>query len=262
MTEAEWLACTDPEKMLAFLRGNTTERQLRLFAVACCRRVWDRLLNERSRWAVEVIERHVERQASDDQKQTAVAEAEQAYRAVKEQVLASFVGPELAHRASQMPRGLFDLTNRQTALEAHNAADGDPLVLAASAVWTATSLEADFVEAGYSLLDSAMNTANQTSDPAPNPQAEKTAQASMLQDIFANPFRPVTLDPAWLTWNGGLPVSMAQRMYDSRDFSDIPVLADALEEAGCSDPDILGHCREPGEHVRGCWVVDLLLGKS
>jgi len=55
---------------------------------------------------------------------------------------------------------------------------------------------------------------------------------------------------------------MARRMYDSRDFADLPVLADALEEAGCQDQDILGHCRSESEHVRGCWVIDLLLGKN
>ena len=84
----------------------------------------------------------------------------------------------------------------------------------------------------------------------------------MLRDIFVNPCRPATLNPAWLTWHDGLLVSMAQKMYESRDFSDMPVLADALEEAGCTNPDILDHCRSGGEHVRGCWVVDALLGKQ
>jgi hypothetical protein len=65
----------------------------------------------------------------------------------------------------------------------------------------------------------------------------------------------------WLAWRTSS-VEMAQRMYDSRDFSDMPVLADALEEAGCTEADILAHCRRPGEHTRGCWVLDLLLGKS
>jgi hypothetical protein len=83
-----------------------------------------------------------------------------------------------------------------------------------------------------------------------------------LRDIIGNPFRPITLNPAWLRWHDGLLVSMAQKMYDTRDFSDMPVLADALEEAGCDNPDILNHCRSGGEHVRGCWVLDLLLGKS
>jgi hypothetical protein len=92
--------------------------------------------------------------------------------------------------------------------------------------------------------------------------AKRGEQCSLLRDIFGNPFNTTTLAPPWLTWHGGLLDSMAQRMYDSRDFSDMPVLADALEEAGCQDQDILGHCRSGGEHVRGCWVVDLLLGKG
>jgi hypothetical protein len=88
-------------------------------------------------------------------------------------------------------------------------------------------------------------------------------QADLLRCIFGPlAFRPISIDPAWLTWHDGMLVSMAQQMYDSRDFSDLPILADALEEAGCSNQDILGHCRSGGEHVRGCWVVDLLLGKS
>jgi hypothetical protein len=93
--------------------------------------------------------------------------------------------------------------------------------------------------------------------------SERAFQCNCLRDLFGPlPFRAVLLDPTWLTWHGGLLVSMAQRMYDSRDFSDMPVLADALEEAGCQDQDILGHCRSGGEHVRGCWVVDALLGKE
>jgi hypothetical protein len=51
-------------------------------------------------------------------------------------------------------------------------------------------------------------------------------------------------------------------MYEERDFAGMPILADALEEAGCNNADILAHCREPGVHVRGCWVVDLLLAKE
>jgi hypothetical protein len=85
---------------------------------------------------------------------------------------------------------------------------------------------------------------------------------SLLREVFGDPFHPVGLAPAWRSWHGGLLPSMAQRMYDSRDFADMPVLADALEEAGCQDQDILGHCRSSGEHVRGCWVVDLILGKT
>ncbi len=82
---------------------------------------------------------------------------------------------------------------------------------------------------------------------------------ALARDIFGNPFRPVAFDPAWRCADA---TGIAARMYDSRDFSAMPVFADALEEAGCTHPDILLHCREPGVHVRGCWVVDLVLGKS
>jgi hypothetical protein len=128
--------------------------------------------------------------------------------------------------------------------------------------------------------------------------SDSPVQVDRLRDIFGNPFRPITLDPAWLTWHDGQLVSMARQMYydfaaevpkiarwrrwvesllrritpwssiatksmyDIRDFSDMPILADALEEAGCTNQDILGHCRSGGEHVLGCWVVDLILGKE
>jgi hypothetical protein len=92
---------------------------------------------------------------------------------------------------------------------------------------------------------------------------QRAVMSDLLRDIIGlRPFRPITIDPSWLSWHGGLLVSMARRVYESRDFSDVPVLADALEEAGCIDADILGHCRSGGDHFRGCWVVDLLLGKS
>ena len=77
--------------------------------------------------------------------------------------------------------------------------------------------------------------------------------------IFGNPFRPVAADPGWLTPTA---VAIAESIYKERAFDRLPILADALEEAGCADADVLLHCREPGEHVRGCWVVDLVLGKG
>jgi hypothetical protein len=80
--------------------------------------------------------------------------------------------------------------------------------------------------------------------------------------VICNPFRPCTVSPSWLAWNDGAIRKMAQSIYDDRAFDRLPLLADALEEAGCADAALLGHCRSGGEHVRGCWVVDLLLGKS
>ncbi len=85
-------------------------------------------------------------------------------------------------------------------------------------------------------------------------------QANLLRDIFGNPFRPVDFDPEWQTDTA---VALAQTMYDARNFHAMPILADALQDAGCEDAAILDHCRdEHGLHVRGCWVVDLVLGKA
>ncbi|HXG10604.1 MAG TPA: hypothetical protein VNK04_12655 [Gemmataceae bacterium] len=84
----------------------------------------------------------------------------------------------------------------------------------------------------------------------------------IVRDVFGNPFRPVHVDWSWLTWNDSTIRKIAQAIYDERRFEDMPLLADALEEAGCDNADILAHCRRPGEHVRGCWVIDLLLGKQ
>jgi hypothetical protein len=91
-----------------------------------------------------------------------------------------------------------------------------------------------------------------------NPLAE-VSNPALLRDIFGNPFRPVAFDKAWRT---GTAVALARQMYDAREFSAMPILADALQDAGCENADVLGHCRGPGPHVRGCWVVDLVLGKS
>jgi hypothetical protein len=88
---------------------------------------------------------------------------------------------------------------------------------------------------------------------------EAAAQADLIRDIFGNPFRPVTVNPAWRTANVS---ALAQAIYDDRAFDRLPILADALEDAGCDNADILNHCRQPGEHVRGCWVVDWILGKE
>ncbi len=92
----------------------------------------------------------------------------------------------------------------------------------------------------------------------PLPQSIKVPVAD-IPEVFGNPFRPVALDPAWLTSTA---VAIAQGIYDDRAFDRMPILADALQDAGCENADILAHCRGEGPHVRGCWVVDLVLGKT
>jgi hypothetical protein len=90
-------------------------------------------------------------------------------------------------------------------------------------------------------------------------RAEFARQVTLLRDIFGNPFRPITIEAAWQTANV---VALAQAIYDERAFDRMPILGDALEDAGCTNANMLMHCRQPGEHVRGCWVVDLVLGKD
>jgi hypothetical protein len=89
---------------------------------------------------------------------------------------------------------------------------------------------------------------------------ERAAQCELLRDIFGNPFRDLSFSPAWHT---DAAVALACQMYESRDFGAMPILADAFQDAGCEDEAILSHCRDANQvHVRGCWVVDLVLGKS
>lgn len=88
-------------------------------------------------------------------------------------------------------------------------------------------------------------------------KTEKAAQANLLRDIFGNPFRPVELAPHWRTADA---VAIARQMYEDRDFTASSILADALEDAGCTGYDLLGHLRGPGPHGRGCWAVDWVLG--
>jgi len=80
-----------------------------------------------------------------------------------------------------------------------------------------------------------------------------------MRCVYGNPLRPITINLSWLT---STVVALAQAIYDDRAFDRMPILADALEDAGCTNQDILAHCRSGGEHVRGCWVVDLLLAKE
>jgi hypothetical protein len=92
---------------------------------------------------------------------------------------------------------------------------------------------------------------------------EEAALAGLLHDIIGPlPFRQVRIDPSWLVWNGGIVRRLAEGIYNERAFDRMPVLGDALEEAGCRDKEVLAHLRSPGPHARGCWVLDLILGKG
>jgi hypothetical protein len=230
MTENEWLACTDPERMLEFLKGKVSERKLRLFAAACCRRIWHLIQSKYHRRTVEMAERFADR------------------KAVRIELWESY---QRSIRRGTSEKGNFDPAGEGEGFDemlvpwpsnviisiaeysAYDAADGASHACADLAAWTR---------------------------PKGVREEERTAQAHLLRCIFGpSPFRSATLPPDWLT---PCVVSVARKAYDEMDFIAMPILAYALEEGGCTDAELLGHLRGPGPHVRGCWVVDLLLGKG
>jgi hypothetical protein len=113
-------------------------------------------------------------------------------------------------------------------------------------------------------------------DEMPMPQAAaRLLQVTLAQDAPAwsphltglmreiwHPFQAPAVEPAWRSSNSGAAIQLAQGIYADRAFDRLPILADALEDGGCTNADILNHCRQPGEHVRGCWCVDLVLGRE
>ena len=230
MTEEQWQTCSDPQKMLDFLRGKASDRKLRLFVCACCRHIWHKLTDKQSRRAVEVAERLADGQADPAEVAVARTEIEELRRGQEQQWSEDAQWSEATLLYGYM--------------------DQWPCILAESSVAKDVTTKWVNLAGSVAPTDEAM-------------RAEWAAQAALLRDIFGNPFRsPPPLPPAVLAWNDGTIHRLAQAIYEERAFDRLPVLADALEEAGCHDPDILAHCRQPGEHVRGCWVVDLLLGKE
>jgi hypothetical protein len=244
MTEAKWLECTDPQKMLEFLRGKASDRKSRLFAVACCRGHWRLLEGSASREAVEVAERFADGRATS-QELRHVATHARSY---------SDLVSKLAVRALEDARG----RNRHFVTRAYSQA------AIAEFVEASTRRHPDcyhLCRFGIFFVDGAMESKSQAFI-----EQARLSVLSVMTDlvhcIFGNPFHLVTIDPSWLTWNDGIVQKVAQAIYEEPAFERMPILADALEEAGCHDPDILNHCRQPGNHVRGCWIVDALLGKS
>jgi hypothetical protein len=232
MTEQEWLGCTDPQPMLEFLSGKASDRKLRLFAVACCRRVWNLLIDHRCRTLVEVAEKNADGLSTD--------------AAMFAEFQAAFYPPQPSPQHIP-PHSFAADAAAASAYDKSETPIGDAMFCAASAA------------SGVGMASSIARIVGTEEE---GRITEAKVQAILLRDIFSNLFRPIIINPFWLTWNDGTVIRLAQSIYDEHAFDRLPVLADALEKAGCDNPDILTHCRQPGEHVKGCWVVDLLLGKS
>jgi hypothetical protein len=249
MDEGQWLACEDPRPMLEYLTGRASDRKLRLFACACCRRIWHLLTDERSRRAVDVAEAFADGAAGEGELEAARIEARAAVRLT--------AGRDYP---SSYQRGVA-----QTAAEAAAGVTGKKVAKVACTLARAAA-EAAAGEAG---LEGARG-GNYARARAAKLAAESDGHRALLAECFGPlPFRPVAISPAWLSWSGGLVIRLAQDAYEERhlpagtlDNERLAVLADALEEAGCTEETILGHLRGGGDHVRGCWVIDLLLGEE
>lgn len=262
MTEAEWLNSTEPDAMLAHLRGQASDRKLRLFACACCRRV-EYLLTEdyvrASRAATGLWERQADDEATEEEvdlsKRDTNAEwydsgnavahpAEAAYYAVAEAVTAIcslWRNPVVlgATKAAAIARAYDAFAKSADDSVAELTRSGQMAQLKGASEWRAVEATVK----SHPLFVSAM-------------ESEYRIQCDQLRDIFGNPFQRVMLNPLWLS---PAVVQLARTIYDERAFERMAELAVALTAAGCTNDEILEHCRGTGPHVRGCWVVDLIL---
>jgi hypothetical protein len=233
MTEAEWLACDDPYPLMRVFRANPSRRKFRLFTCACCRRVWasGQITPEsRAVHAVDLAERVADGLASDEDRRERV-------RAINAELGTGPIPSDSTTMAlAALGVGTLRLGRSVAGFASHL------ITQHAEAAWVRDVDSPERREAGRAAA-----------------LVEGQAQAGLIRDIFGNPFRAVALDPSWLT---STVVSLAEGIYADRAFDRLPILADALQDAGCEVAEVLDHCRGPGPHARGCWVVDLVLGKA
>jgi hypothetical protein len=229
MTEEEWHGEFTFELYLQlneWLRERrSNDRKLRLWACACCRRLGELLTDPRSRVAVDAAEQHADGLLMKTAVKAAARDAKKP--------------PQVKLSFSFARRGEY--TAEQWA--------------ASAAALTLYSDPSHFSQTAAIRAAIAMDRAGKM-----DRRAEDAAQVAVLRDIFGNPFRPVSFSPAWRTDTA---IALARTMYEAREFSAMPILADALQDAGCDSEAVLTHCRDTSlAHVRGCWVIDLVLGKK
>jgi hypothetical protein len=222
MNRTDWLSSNDPMPMLHWLRERGGERKLRLFACACCRRL------ESLRWD------------HDAPLLWAIERAE---------LHADRPLPPLGDGGELPAIGAMadDLAWRLV----HALVDESAWYAASGVMTVVRSI----------LFLRGLKSGNASSESSTQVLQELKAQAALLRDLFGDPFRERPLYLADVVAHEPV-LPIAHMIYIERSFHELPVLADALEDAGCIDEEMLEHCREPGEHARGCWVVDAILGKS
>lgn len=236
MTQSEARTAIDLPGLLPRRLAALSIRKLRLFACACCRRIWPVLLDERCRQAVEAAEQYADGHVDSAALAAARGDAEKAYQEDVWPSVEACIYP--AHEEMTPQRALSGSKAALWAFTHH-------------ATWKAARVDG-------------IITAEAASDPKgffwkSTEKAELTMQANFLGDLAGVPARAAAIEPFW---RNAATMKLAQTMYDSRCFDRMPILADALQAAGCNNSDILEHCRRPGVHVRGCWVLDMLLKRE
>jgi hypothetical protein len=244
MTEAEWLTATHPQILLDHLDSidALTDRKQRLLDCACVRRVWHLLCNESARHAVGTAERYADGFADLDE-------------------MLEIRGHILAVLETEAERNVRAANSGLPRDPLSSATSYNALSAAAGTAWE--------YRGGTNPLDHAVNAlaAEGVTDRGPDGHeqmklqrfAELRNQIDLLREIFGNPFYQVAFLPEWRT---STVLVLAKQMYEERDFSSMPILADALMDAGCSNEDVLNHCRSERVHVRGCWVLDGVLDRE
>lgn len=232
MTELQWLTSADPAPMLKAAQLPRSARKFRLFCCACCRQLWA-VLPPESRGGIETAERFADGLSSRAELSAAAARASAA-------VLA-------------LPRAwTYDVLRARYATTAAADCCSDSAATAAGAVSVAST-------AAHAVALVVSGWGGTRSRDAAH-ASELAAQAELVRELFGNPHRPTHFPREWLTDNV---VSLAKESDQTGDFSPLPILADALQEAGCEEGTVLDHCRSPRQiHVRGCWVIDHVLRKE
>jgi hypothetical protein len=259
MTEADWLSTTEPDSLLAYLQGSLSERKLRLAACACVGAV-GHLLTDRGRQAVEESKRfaddprrvldllHAHREATEDRIAlgSAYHEARQEYD--------SHLGEDAPDNEGAEPtaeEGYQAYADLMAASDALHAAD---IVRQMTAY--------DLLRGGrLPALLQCIRSLVRANRPGPRSSeaGEREILCRLLREVAGNPFHRVRLPAACWTWENGLVPRFAEEIYEQEAFDRLPILGDALEEAGCSDRSLLNHLRAPGPHALGCWALDRIL---
>jgi hypothetical protein len=272
VTEAEWLNGVDPIAMLGHLSENKSVRKRQLFCVACWKPARRLFEEEGIEDNLALLERFAENDWADEHSwqidEVSYAAIEDAFREVEDALTNRFwdrgEGGE-----EELWNALHEGTEAAlTSWDANSFHAG--AVLTTMTVALSTEAETPLTLFGLGETPAAADVAARAAANAAARGTKALSQwrkrqqlhADLVREVFGNPFRSLRVARKCLAWNGGVVRQLAQGIYEKRAFYRMPILADALEEAGCKEANILDHCRSSVKHVRGCWIVDLLLEKG